>query len=93
MEAGGCLPVIFPVELCAELRFNNDGCPSKLFILIRPRIVSDSRITQYKMKLKVDFPGIGNSLKIEHPLEVVSSMHPPGEQSWDGPPPEVDLPP
>ena len=45
------------------------------------------------MKLRVDFPGMGNSLKANFPVHIVSSIRPPGERAWDGPPPELDLPP
>ena len=45
------------------------------------------------MKLKVDFPGIGNSFKTEIPIQIVSGMPHPGAQAWDGPPPDFDLPP
>jgi hypothetical protein len=48
---------------------------------------------QYKLEMKVDFPGVGNALKAELPVHVVSSMYPPGQGAWDGPPPEMDLPP
>ncbi|KAI0345935.1 hypothetical protein BDW22DRAFT_1353570 [Trametopsis cervina] len=47
----------------------------------------------YIMRLKVDFPGIGNSVKTDFPVRVVSCMYPPGQRGWDGPPPEMDLPP
>ena len=45
------------------------------------------------MRLKVPFPGIMNDLKAEFPVKIVSGMHPPGTRPWDGPPPELDLPP
>lgn len=49
---------------------------------------------QYRVRLKVDFPGIGNALKAEFPLLVVSCMPPSGKgPAWDGPPPDLSLPP
>lgn len=42
--------------------------------------------------LKICFPGVGNNVNVELPIEIISSMSPPGEP-WQGPPPELDLPP
>ena len=48
-------------------------------------------LMQYRIDVSVTFPGVGNDLKGQIPLAVVSSMSPSGQ--WDGPPPEIDLPP
>ncbi|KAJ3558004.1 hypothetical protein NM688_g1165 [Phlebia brevispora] len=58
-----------------------------------PAFQSPTMGIQYILNLKIDFPGIGNDLKTEIPIVVVSSMLPPGAGAWDGPPQELDLPP
>lgn len=47
---------------------------------------------QYFLGLKVGFPGLGNDLKEELPIVVISSMLPPGAGPWNGYPRELDLP-
>ncbi|KAI0683446.1 hypothetical protein BC835DRAFT_1423249 [Cytidiella melzeri] len=58
-----------------------------------PAFHSETMQVRYNLSLKVDFPGIGNSLKTVFPVRIVSSMYPPGQRAWDGPPPEIDIPP
>ncbi|KAI0345944.1 hypothetical protein BDW22DRAFT_1389932 [Trametopsis cervina] len=60
-----------------------------------PTFHSQSMGVQYIMRLEVIFPGIGNNLKAEFEAKVASCMVPPGPQAvaWDGPPPEMELPP
>ncbi|KAI0087757.1 hypothetical protein BDY19DRAFT_953036 [Irpex rosettiformis] len=51
----------------------------------------------YSLRLTVDFPGIGNGLQFDFPVVLKSCLGPlpEGQQAvaWDGPPPELDLPP
>lgn len=61
--------------------------------LPRSLLLTNNTFIQYSIKLKVAFPGIGNNLKFEFPLSVISCMPPPGREAWDGPPPALDLPP
>ena len=49
---------------------------------------------QYFLSVKVDIPGMGNDLRGEIPINVISSMLQPAPgKRWDGPPLELDLPP
>ena len=56
-----------------------------------PIVDSDSSLgCQYSLCLKLAFPGIGNNLKLDIPIDVVSSLFPPGLGSrWQGPAPEL----
>ncbi|PSR70565.1 hypothetical protein PHLCEN_2v13604 [Hermanssonia centrifuga] len=46
------------------------------------------------MTVHVDFPGIGNNLRGQFPLRIVSNLQAPGDGvPWDGPPPILDIPP
>ena len=49
------------------------------------------------MRLTVSFPGIGNDMQFDFPVTLKSCMGPlpEGQQvvAWDGPPPELELPP
>ncbi|KAI0087779.1 hypothetical protein BDY19DRAFT_223404 [Irpex rosettiformis] len=58
-----------------------------------PSFTSETVKLSYKLKLKVDYAGVGNSHTAEVPVQIVSSMYPIGERAWDGPPPEFELPP
>ncbi|KAJ3558003.1 hypothetical protein NM688_g1164 [Phlebia brevispora] len=58
-----------------------------------PTFTTETMHVKYFLNLKIAFPGIGNDLKTEIPIDVISSMLPPGSGEWDGPPPELDLPP
>ncbi|KAI0087761.1 hypothetical protein BDY19DRAFT_953056 [Irpex rosettiformis] len=58
-----------------------------------PSFESETLNLRYRIKLRVDFPGLGNSLKADFSVPIVSSIFPPSERAWDGPPPELDLPP
>ncbi|PSR74839.1 hypothetical protein PHLCEN_2v9553 [Hermanssonia centrifuga] len=66
---------------------------STFMLTCPPSFESPSMVVTYVMQLKVGFPGIGNDLEGRFPIRIVSSMQPPGAGAWDGPPPELDLPP
>ncbi|GJE88447.1 hypothetical protein PsYK624_045300 [Phanerochaete sordida] len=57
-----------------------------------PSFSTDTMTVEYNARLKIDFPGIGNDTKLDFVMPVISSMPPPG-QPWQGPPPQLDLPP
>ncbi|KAI0345946.1 hypothetical protein BDW22DRAFT_1353585 [Trametopsis cervina] len=59
-----------------------------------PSFDSSTMSVNYQLRLKVDFPGIGNDLKIDVPIRVSSSFHSPGHSGWQlSPPPQMELPP
>ncbi|PSR74842.1 hypothetical protein PHLCEN_2v9556 [Hermanssonia centrifuga] len=66
---------------------------STFMLTCPPSFTSATMAVAYWMRIEVKFPGIGNNLKGEFPVQVVSSMQPPGAGTWGGPPPELDLPP
>ncbi|KAI0802071.1 hypothetical protein BC629DRAFT_1284933 [Irpex lacteus] len=57
-----------------------------------PTFSTETLNASYKLKVKVDYPGIGNSHTAEFPVHVVSGMYPAGERTWDGPPPDQSPP-
>ncbi|KAI0087763.1 hypothetical protein BDY19DRAFT_222077 [Irpex rosettiformis] len=66
---------------------------SNFFLTCAPSFTSDLIDVKHNLKLRVDFPGVGNSLNMEVPVKIISSIYPPEQKAWDGPPPALELPP
>lgn len=65
---------------------------SSFLLRCAPSFSAETLRVEYRARLKIPFPGLGNDTKLEFPMRIISSMPAPGE-SWQGPPPELDLPP
>ena len=97
MEAGGDIPIHVQLELLSELHVENDVCqgaPVSSHAL--QCSIEEWIFVQYCIGIKVPFPGIGNDLKLELPVNVTSGIEQPlAKESTDGEdtPPILDLPP
>ena len=95
VEAGGKLPVDIYLNVSTVVQYGN--YESRRTWVLLERSGYDRGLTtraQYMVTLNIPFSGVGNNIKGEIPLKVISSMWPAeSTHSWDGPPPELDLPP